>query len=380
MSCFKYKFDKPVKEKTSNNRKNTTLYSKHKEKMKMFTDNNYKLPDLKDNLESLKNDLSKIESREVFGQTVTKKRADIKEKIDKLENNIFEIENSFHELDYFSNVGYEISEYHKSENVVETDARQIFEFLDSKNHKPKDITKPNKTKKELFELYLLKTEGISLENYNEKDRIKKCYDCGIEQTLQPSSGMYSCTECGNSEIVIVDEDNQIKDYSAYKRINHFTEWLNQFQGKESTDIPNSVYEEIVKDMNRRRIKDRSVLEPKIMREILKKLKMHKYYEHTIYIINKLNNIPPPKIDRETEKLFKKMFIKIQKPFIMFKPVKRKNFLSYAYVLYKFCELLELDEFLPYFPLLKSNDKLQEQDEIWEKICNYLNWDFYSSFK
>ena len=48
------------------------------------------------------------------------------------------------------------------------------------------------------------------------------------------------------------------------------------------------------------------------------------------------------------------------------PDNRKNFLSYAYVLHKFCQLLELDDLLPYFPLLKSREKLQQQDQIWEK--------------
>ena len=73
-----------------------------------------------------------------------------------------------------------------------------------------------------------------------------------------------------------------------------------------------------------------------------------------------------------------MFATIQKPFMMFKPETRKNFLNYSFVLHKFCELLELDKFLPYFPLLKSSDNLKEQDIIWKKICGYLNWEFYPS--
>ena len=60
------------------------------------------------------------------------------------------------------------------------------------------------------------------------------------------------------------------------------------------------------------------------------------------------------------------------------PPERQNFLSYTYVLHKFCELLELDDLLRCFPLLKSREKLQEQDAIWEKICNDLGWCFYKS--
>ena len=58
--------------------------------------------------------------------------------------------------------------------------------------------------------------------------------------------------------------------------------------------------------------------------------------------------------------------------------KSKNFLSYSYVLHKFCELLEFDNLLEYFPLLKSREKLHQQDLIWEKICKDLNWEFIPS--
>ena len=73
-----------------------------------------------------------------------------------------------------------------------------------------------------------------------------------------------------------------------------------------------------------------------------------------------------------------MFKEIQKPFLEHCPVNRKNFLSYSYVLHKFCELLELDHLLEHFPLLKSREKLQQQDRIWEKMCNTLQWQYIPS--
>jgi len=50
-------------------------------------------------------------------------------------------------------------------------------------------------------------------------------------------------------------------------------------------------------------------------------------------------------------------------------------LNYYYTVYKLCELLNQDEFLPYFPLLKDKEKMIEQDEIWKKICEELDWEF-----
>ena len=42
---------------------------------------------------------------------------------------------------------------------------------------------------------------------------------------------------------------------------------------------------------------------------------------------------------------------------------------------RLCELLDQREFLPYFPMLKDREKRIEQDEIWKKICEELNWEF-----
>ena len=81
---------------------------------------------------------------------------------------------------------------------------------------------------------------------------------------------------------------------------------------------------------------------------------------------------------ETEEELRRMFKEIQVPFHKFCPKNRKNFLSYSYVLHKFVQLLELDQFLDCFILLKSREKLHQQDLIWKQICDYLKWEFIAS--
>jgi len=73
-----------------------------------------------------------------------------------------------------------------------------------------------------------------------------------------------------------------------------------------------------------------------------------------------------------------MFREIQQPFQKHCPKYRKNFLSYSYVLHKFIQLLSIDEYLIYFPLLKSREKLYQQDRIWKNICIELGWEFINS--
>ena len=75
-----------------------------------------------------------------------------------------------------------------------------------------------------------------------------------------------------------------------------------------------------------------------------------------------------------EKLLE-MFNDIQGPFEKWCPKNRKNFLSYSYTLYKFFQLIDKNEYLIYFPLLKSREKLFEQENIWKDICKELGWKF-----
>ena len=81
---------------------------------------------------------------------------------------------------------------------------------------------------------------------------------------------------------------------------------------------------------------------------------------------------------EDEEQLKLMFLSIQASFDRHCPPDRKNFLSYSYCLFKFCELLGLDSFLSMFSLLKGRDKLHRQDLIFKKICEDLDWEFIPS--
>lgn len=154
--------------------------------------------------------------------------------------------------------------------------------------------------------------------------------------------------------------------------------LAQFQAKESTEIPREVYDQITAELKKMRFYDYKQLTLRRMKDILKKLGLQQYYEHTTHIISKLSGLPPPTISRDTEERFKQMFRQIQAPFERHCPKTRINFLSYSYVLHKFCQLLELDEFIKCFSLLKSREKLREQDKIWKKICGDLKWQYIPS--
>jgi len=380
---FKIKNEiKKIDNNVQNIKESQTLDKKHKEIIKNFQNDKCKLEIYDDQIEEINNKLLQMDKyREKFSSENLKVRAFLLNEKEKLENTKNNLNNNFNEMDYYDNIGDLVIQYYelRDDNKIQIkESKNIIEFLSGKKQvKP---TNSDDNKAELFEKYWKRIEGVRINTDDGSKRIKYCIECNLEKILDNGISAYVCQCCGDIEDIILDEDRQIKDYSPYRRINHFREWLNQFQAKQSPEIPENIYKDIIIELNKNRINDFSELNKKKMKIILKKLGYNSYYEHIHYIINKLSNLPPPKITRDMEKIFIKMFTKIETPWELYKQENRKNFLSYSYVLYKFCELLELDHLLDCFTLHKDPNKLMENDEIWKKICIYLNWEFISSFK
>ena len=240
------------------------------------------------------------------------------------------------------------------------------------------------SKKQIFDEYVTR---MKLSNSSETGTVmtEHCNQCNVAREEISSEGILVCPSCGSEEYSLVmsdfpsfrDPPKERNNY-AYKKINHLNEILNQFQAKESTMIPDEVMNEVVLEIKKRRISNIADLTEKEIREILKKSGRSKYYEHAAHILSRLNGNPPPTITPEIEEKIRTMFQEIQAPFLLYCPNDRTNFLSYSYILYKFFELLDLDEYKVYFPLLKSRDRLIAHDQIWKKICDYLQWEFIRS--
>lgn len=213
-----------------------------------------------------------------------------------------------------------------------------------------------------------------------------CSHCsGTERTVVLQDGCSYCNACYTVEYIIVDHDRpSYKDppkevtFFAYKRINHFNEWLNQVQGKETTEVPDEIYDMILLEIKKRKMTNMADLTHKRLKDILKKLRANRYYEHIAFLINRLNGLPIPHLSNELEERLRSMFCEIQVPFLRHKPAGRANFLSYAYCLHKLCYLLGEDQYLEGFPLLRNRDKLFVQESIWRNICGDLGWTFYKS--
>ena len=213
-----------------------------------------------------------------------------------------------------------------------------------------------------------------------------CPTCDVEMTFYQNEALLGCPKCGHEEFILVDSEKpSYKDppreitYFAYKKINHFNEWLAQFQAKENTDIPQDIIESVMRELKKERISDPKKVKKDKIREVLQKLKFSKMYDHVQQIKNRIQQqMTMLTLSKEMEEKLQHMFKEIQPAFIKYCPANRSNFLSYPYVLYKLCQLLEMDEFLPCFQLLKSREKLYQQDQVWQKICQEMRWQFIRS--
>tara|TARA_B100000497_G_C7612768_1_gene367974 strand:+ start:21 stop:968 length:948 start_codon:yes stop_codon:yes gene_type:complete len=240
-------------------------------------------------------------------------------------------------------------------------------------------------KKDIYTDYLIDVERKTLDRPLERTMRDICPNCPDSNVFHfRDSSDLVCDSCGmvldhliSEELTYKEEQEtseKIINYS-YKRDNHFNEWLSQFQAQEMTTIPPEVVEQLRNEFKKIKIKSVNEITHAKVRSLLKKLKLNKFYEHVPFITNILSGIRAPKMPQQLEEQLRMMFRDIQKPFDNNCPTERKNFLSYSYVLFKFCELLSEDQYLQYFPLLKSKEKLHQQDIIWKAICRDLQWEF-----
>ena len=382
--------------KRSNPEARTTLDTVHQVQLQGMRERQQQIVELEAELATLEEQLQEVADDVVYEQ--------IEQQAKTLQKEIQKRKGNNEIFDYFLNTGELLYQYYDIQDRINSGAEgslrtstykskpgDIMSSLQSAatvdEKKEQNVLVPGLRRDKLLEKYLQKMDPEHARSTTEvlNDPYGECEECQTEMIFSQNEALFTCPKCGYQEFVLIDSDKpSYKDpprevsYYAYKRINHFNEWLAQFQAKESTEIPQCVYNEIVAELKKERISEYRSLKPSKIKEILRKIHYNKYYEHVPHILNRLNGQNAPVMPREIEEKLRYMFKEIQPSFQKHCPKGRSNFLSYSYVLYKFCELLDLDEYLPSFPLLKNRDKLYVQDKIWQKICQDLEWQFIRS--
>lgn len=366
-----------------------------------------KIQNEKDQAVDLKKEIEDLETH-IFSSTDDLEKGQMEQRHSDLTKQVQTMENEERIYDYFLDTGDILFQYYEVQDAISRgdtsgmknapkrkpgDILTILEEAAKRENAvvsttPKYHGKKTLGRNDLLDKYLQKIDPTHTHKVGDMDNLGECFDCGEDMIFASNEAMLYCNNCGNTEFILIDSDRpSYKDppressYYAYKRINHFNELLAQYQAKESTEIPEDIFIHILEELKKQRITNETQmknLKPQKLREVLKKLKLNRLYDHIPHIINRLNRQNAPVMDRDTEEKLRHMFKEIQPSFQNHCPKNRRNFLSYSYVLYKFCELLELDDFLKSFPLLKNRDKLYAQDKVWELICKDMKWEFIRS--
>jgi predicted Zn-ribbon and HTH transcriptional regulator len=392
--------------------KPTTLEAHHQQKMRTFEDDHLTLSALEFELESIEQKIQDFSQSAIFSDEY-RQYAD---SADNLRQRIASLQTDEKRLEYFLDVGNMLFDYYDAQESIATGsstsqkmgpirmpANSVLSYFTEPvaPSPPKPAAPANKASEltssdglnrdKLLEKYLAIVEPSAIKSgmmpgSGIEPGWGSCPACDVEMTFFQNEAKLGCPTCGFEEFILIDSEKpSYKDpprevtYFAYKKINHFNEWLAQFQAKENTDIPQSTIEVVLSELRKERISDPKKVKKEKIREILQKLKMSKMYDHVQQIKNRIQQqMTMLVLSKEMEEKLQHMFKEIQPAFIKYCPKGRSNFLSYPYVLFKLCQLLEMDEFLPCFQLLKSREKLYQQDQVWQKICEEMGWQFIRS--
>lgn len=383
--------------------KKTAVDTDYNKQSKMFSINYQQLPIKKQQLINLTNQLNHLKTMELstMSNTEIETLHRLKNEIAILVKEIEEIEHwrkptAFYLktgrllIDYYNQFeggGTESSKKNSPEKNLSQDGMKSL-TLPQNNLSSMTNFKANRHRFNIYEEYLNCTDPhhVTTPEYDENEEY--CSKCGQPRELLPNEAIMVCPKCGDEVTAVLESDRpSYKDsshevmYYAYKRINHFKEHLSHFQARETTKIPQEVYDAILVEFKKEKHINLAKLKKSQVKRYLQKfnhLGYNKYYENINQIIYQLNGLQPLSMTPEVEEQLCNMFQKIQEPFERHCPKDRTNFLSYSYVIYKFCQLLGYYQYLPYFNLLKSKDKLHQQDHIWKKICSDLHWDYHQS--
>ena len=380
MPTFKPKSNKKIK---FNKKSAITLDTKHKEFLNEFSKDEGNIIDLKYEKYNLKKKL------EEEGDSLTvEEKLEISDRINEVNEHIKEtkyrkkdylLDNSKYIFEYFENKK-NISSGVKSQTVTNK-SKLVNNFFKIKEKADENINLIEKDNNNIVLKYLSNVSDDFLDINNFVYQTDVCQICHKGELIPlEEEGILVCNTCSRSiPYLIENEKPSYKEppkevcFYAYKRINHFKEILAQFQGKETTQIPPDVIENIKLQIKKERIEISQITNVKT-KEILKKLGYNKYYEHIPFIKDKLG-IKPPIMSPELEETLCNLFIELQAPYSKYCPDDRVNFLNYYYTAYKLCELLGEEKYLEHFPMLKDPEKRMEQDVIWKKICEELDWEF-----
>ena len=225
-------------------------------------------------------------------------------------------------------------------------------------------------------------KGTNFANFNDHSKI--CVDCGLEINIY----MYTVDNIGFNQLQHINLNQKYK----YEKICHFRDTVNQFQTKQNKFIPSKIFDDLEDMIEKHGLKNKDVdqnkddkssnrkevyskVSKKHIRDFLSETNNNKYYEDLQLFYCKITGKIPPDISHLEKKLYEDFenlvdaFLKISNH------TNRKNFLNSQYVLKQLLRRYNYHVKDEDLSMLKTPARIREHDEIYEKCCDLLNWNY-----
>lgn len=223
--------------------------------------------------------------------------------------------------------------------------------------------------------------------------------CGNDKDFIKDDDIYICQTCFSETTKLVNSSSyndgsriNVCNKYIYDRKVHFKDCINQYQGKQNTNIDPKIYDNLEEQLVNHQIilpgdrKDKNgnlISQSKRYKGVtrahilffLKQLGYTKHYEDTILIHYVLTGKKPDNIEHLEEKLLAD-FDKLTEQYdLLFKNIERKNFINTQYVLF---QLLSKHGYVcnkEDFAILKTTERKACHDEICKTLFDALGWKY-----
>jgi hypothetical protein len=230
-------------------------------------------------------------------------------------------------------------------------------------------------------------ESIVIDENFESDSSDVCTKCKIIYEIEEKTAEFTCKNCGHIEKMygVVFEDDQFfyqegqrTKHGKYDPIKHAKFWLDRIQGKETTDIPESVINDVKRCIKRDQLWIHNVT-CEVVRNYLKQTKNTKYNNHVVLIRKMITGLEPSQLTEHEIRLTYRYFGISTQKFNQLKGDSKKNNCPYhPFFIYKIIEqilkknkdLIRRQNILSCIHL-QSRDTLIENDKIWFEICDSI---------
>ena len=190
------------------------------------------------------------------------------------------------------------------------------------------------------------------------------------QKVDRKAGEIVCTKCGRVVDAILEDmfgntlpQTAVKPPSLYRRRHHFSECISQFCVS-NRRVPDSVITKV-----KQKLQNTHVVTKTSIRMALRSVGEAKMIENWIEVYCLVTDTPFPRPPGDTLEWLTETFIKIETAFVRTRPPERKCILHYNYLFQRLFQIVNMPQYLKWFPLLKSKPKLKNLDNMWWEICD-----------